>query len=166
MKSGHFGRHYLVFEKENLHQTYSSNDSWREYVRSAVETMGACRVLAGPSFWQPALKASAGSAGFSRSDPRRICSVRFDKAPEEALLAEINEGKHTITADGLSGIGADLPIHGADHWNPAESIDPVFGTRELAKQLMGITEGEKEPWTGANVVIVDQGLNQNYIAHL
>jgi hypothetical protein len=172
MKRGYSGRHYLTFEREDLHRTYPSTDAWRDYVWSTVETMGAgdrrmaCRVLADPSLWQLALKAPAGSGDSGRSDPRRICSVMFDEAPEEAFLAEINQGKLITTADGLSAIGADLPIHVTDYWNPAESIDPIFATRRLANQLMGITEGEKEPGSGANVVIVDQGLNQNYIAHL
>ena len=168
MKYSYPGRHYLTFEGNDVHVTHSSMEAWPKHVETAIETIGMAkpgtyRLLPGPRLWQSFLT----ETGARRDDPtdrRRICRISFDKVPEE-FWTDINNGKHKAV-HAISAIGADLPIHVADYWNPAESIDPIFSTRKIAHQLMGVIEEEKKPTTGANVVIVDQGLNQDYIRHL
>ena len=168
MKYSYPGRHYLTFEGNAVHVTHSSMEAWPKHVETAIETIGMAkpgtyRLLPGPRLWQSFVT----EMGERRDDPtdrRRICRISFDKVPKE-FWTDINNGKHKAV-HAISAIGVDLPIHVADYWNPAESMDPIFSTRKIAHQLMGVIDEETKPGTGANVVIVDQGLNQDYIKYL
>jgi hypothetical protein len=62
------------------------------------------------------------------------------------------------------GIGVDLPFAGVDHWCPREAADPIFATRSAAERLLGVDYLKAQNGTdgaGVNVVIADQGLDQN-----
>jgi hypothetical protein len=164
MKRSDSGRHYLTFEEDD-----PSADARSEHVQQTVKKFdrrgAACRLRPAPSLSQTAFHAPDGNGDHGRLGTHAIYSVMFDGLPDKDLLAEINQGRHK-TAGGPSAIGADLPIHVTDYWSPNEAKDPIFATRKTANELMAITAEEQKPGTGANVVIVDQGLNQNYIDHL
>jgi len=62
------------------------------------------------------------------------------------------------------GGGADITIAGTDHWSPTDAADPMFGNRAAANRLLGLDHLQTQ--SGArgrhvNVVVVDQGLDQN-----
>jgi hypothetical protein len=155
------GRHYLTFETDNL----SADDCAQQTVEKLERRGAACQLLPTPSLSETAFHTPAGSGDHGRLGSKQLYSARFDQLPDRDLLADINQGRYRSDG-GPSEIGADLPIHVADYWSPAESMDPIFGTRKAANELMAITAEERKPGTGANVVIVDQGLNQKYVAHL
>ena len=167
MKRIHSTQHYLTFEWSDGHVTHLPTDTWSKRVGDALEAIGMAepgtyRFLPRPRLWQTVLREGAVPADYS-GDQKRICRINFDKVPRE-FWADINSGKHKAAHE-LSAIGTDLPIRVTDYWSPAKSTDPIFSTRRVANQLMNITKEEK-PEIGANVVIVDQGLNQNYIKEL
>jgi hypothetical protein len=167
MTSNYSTQHYLTFEKGDLHQI--STADWPDHVGSIIETLGMAerdtyRVPRRRLPWRADLNVKT-ERRYYGGNQRRLCPIIFDKVPDEFWL-DINGGKHK-EVHGLSAIGADLPIHITDYWSPTESPDPIFATRKIANELMGIIEENgKEPGTGANVVIVDQGLNEDYIKHL
>ena len=171
MSRNYSARHYLAFQRDGLHRDHPSPEAWSEYVRSAVKALGMSpqleyRVVSGPSRRQAYFTLKDNSIAEYCSDPRRLCPIIVDEPPTRDFYTEINQEKHRQT-HGLTAIGADLPIHFTDYWSPTESRDPIFGTRRMANELMGVLDDNSaEPGTGANVVIVDQGLNQAYIEHL
>lgn len=64
------------------------------------------------------------------------------------------------------GSGADLPFSGTDHWCPRDSNGSIFSDRLAAERLLGVPYvRETKHWTGkgVNVVVVDQGLDQNLL---
>jgi len=166
MKRSYSAQHYLTFEWSEGYVTDLPPEAWSKHAGDVLETIGMVepgtyRLLPG-RLWEVDLREAAARAD-NVGNRKRICRVSFDKVPEQ-FWPDINSGKHKAVHK-LSAIGTDLPIHITDFWNPAESIDPIFSTRKVAHQLMNISEEEK-PGIGANVVIVDQGLNQDYIRHL
>ena len=174
MKRGYSARHYLTFVGEDLHRTYPSMEAWSNHVRSAVERVAkcatACKVLPGPSLSQIRLPAKRDRSDPSRIippaiDPRRISPVTFDEVPEEAWRVEINEQEH-INATGLSAIGADLPIHVADYWNSGRIDGPDICDQRNSECTYGYNRRKKRTRDRSNVVIVDQGLNWDYIDYL
>lgn len=121
------------------------------------------RVLHSPSCWHAVLR------NHELSQPthsKKICAVASGQPQEffEALDRAISSKDGGVPNE-LAWIGADLPVHAADYWNPAESPDPIFSARERAHELMGI-DRDAPAGKGVNVVIVDQGLNANYISKL
>jgi hypothetical protein len=171
MARGPSSRHYLAFNRNASNEGFT-DDNWVEHVRALVGALPnkdfEHEVLPSPSQWHMVTENIDQSADANqpvRANRPHIRPVKFTPSLSDDLHNAINDpvfqGKHE-----LSAVGADLPIRSADYWNPAESLDPMFGTRRRAHALMGIGEKDPQCGIGVNVVIVDQGLNKSYIQHL
>jgi hypothetical protein len=78
----------------------------------------------------------------------------------EDALAAVSSAIKEKTALFMGG-AADIPISAAEHWCPREALDPLFGDRRAALELIGAVNGDLGGLTGknVNVAIVDQGID-------
>jgi hypothetical protein len=170
MAHGPSSRHYLAFNRKTPSESLT-NDDWVKHVGALVYALRnkdlEHKVVSSPSRWHMVIEDTDQSTDADqpvRANLPHICAVEFAPSLSDDLHNAINDPDFRREYE-LSAIGADLPIRSADYWNPAESLDPMFATRQRAHALMGIDE-ERPRGTGVNVVIVDQGLDKSYIEHL
>jgi subtilisin family serine protease len=72
----------------------------------------------------------------------------------------------TQRPDIFAGGSPDLTFNSTDHWCVGENADPIFCDRSAAERTVGIDYLRTQPGTdgqGVNVVIVDQGIDQNQL---
>ncbi len=85
-----------------------------------------------------------------------------EKLRREDVINVIVRAAALEKGDIFAGSSADLPFASADHWCMGAS-DPVFSDRSGAEKLLGVDYLRKQSKTtgrGVNVVIVDQGIDQ------
>ena len=166
-----WGRHYLAFDAAALDIGEFIDKHGHDRVADALGGCGlAYKPLSSPSHWNAVFEHEGGPTHHdgAKAGPgaarTMIGAVRFTAQPGPQLLQRVKP------VSGLSFMGADLPVRAADYWNPAESFDPIFATRRRAHDLMGIgarSDGDAGlTGVGTNVVIVDQGLDADYIRKL
>jgi Subtilase family len=83
-------------------------------------------------------------------------------APRTALRS-IADGL-TRNSEVFVGGGSDIPFAVSDHWCPSDAAYPIFADRAAAQRLLGVDSLRSHNETdgdGVNVVVVDQGLDQN-----
>jgi hypothetical protein len=94
-----------------------------------------------------------------------------DRAAARALLATLSgvtssEGGRIICSE-LTPMAAELAPQG-QHWCPGGGAGYAFGTRAAARRLIGAESLDAQGMRGkgVNILVVDQGLNQDYLAQL
>lgn len=102
---------------------------------------------------------------FSSADAAKVSSPRGDVKLITGNFhpTELADAKRAL-GHAQPKAGIDLALHRTDYWSPTEAQQPLFGTRDDAHRLMGIPADPKPCSNQVNVVIVDQGLNQEIIA--
>ena len=159
--SAPFSRVYAVFDSEHpgLFENYQSRNL--DWLKDFLATQLSCDMnledFELPSANWP-LEVNLGDGSRTRV-PKLIFSV---KVPSDDVRTTSLD---RMALDTREPAFANVPISVADHWCPTRPNQLLFGTRRDARKLIGANALGTAALSGkgVNVVIIDQGLNKQWI---